>query len=638
MSYFERELKPLFLEQFKEKPKFEALVRCSTFMPDSMLEFKQRFIGEYVDTDPDTGLVNTSGLGWDIKNMPPDRLIPFGRWMGFPYSPRADYAVWRKALLDWLKLQRVGGLRELEKRMAIFVGATFCKLLKQPNVPVLFPSFDRWTIPRSPDELHTLLPAGVALYGITGKDPTIPIVMIAGNYIVKYNDVSIMKQNLKTHLVKLHKTSSITRPATLIFIIRDNLNEIVTEATVERSTGLDWILLEGHRIDDLQVPSTPTFRVKAPGFTTQQFQVQVNSAGEHNVFIILQVENIRVQVRAQPFNPNRDIGEQLVQFLNPATGQQVNFVLTRDFQPIQLTPGVTYDYVAGQNGFYGSGTLTATEGGEHTITLRWGGTAATIELRNRANGELVPGDITVIGPGNSGIQSHYSSSTGIFNITIEDYRHYTVVVSIEGFEAFRETPGAPFEAGKTHIFNLTESERVTITDPGGDLIDVALIAGRWWTIENFNYSGPNHNGTVGVTYNNDPANGDKWGRLYTMAEVVSIASQMATIAPGYHLPTKEDLYALYQAAGNSRGLKKLTSPSSWPNGNQLETNELKFSALPGGYYQSGFSQGGEAAFFWTSTQSSPYVATVLQITGGDQIEWNESMGVEARCSLRLVKD
>jgi len=42
--------------------------------------------------------------------------------------------------------------------------------------------------------------------------------------------------------------------------------------------------------------------------------------------------------------------------------------------------------------------------------------------------------------------------------------------------------------------------------------------------ENLNYAGPN--GDIGKYYDNDPANGEKYGRLYTWEEAVDFIYQL----------------------------------------------------------------------------------------------------------------
>jgi len=490
------------------------------------------------------------------------------------------------------------------------------------------------------DQLEALLPAGVQIDNRDEGDPGDTLVTIGmGEFIIKnppeeVGTTSIMKNGLVTHLVKRTGSRSVGTLVTLTFIVEP------ANAKIEYISPSGAVEVLNNTLTNITGGATLTFRFSAEGYVTQtkNFYVFANVANQI-VPATLHRVGINMMVNLSAVNPNRQslLGTQLARFTNYSTGAFFSGNLSATPTAVNLSDGEVYQCWVGDNGFIPKAEdITAQENGTHTIELQWGGREATIELRNATTNALIPGILTIIGTNVLGVIATRSltSLTGIFEIDVTDHETYQVIVNIQGFHTLNGSH--LIDAGDTLILSLTEQVAEVIEDPAGNEYEIALINGRKWTIENFNYSGPNNNGTVGRAYQDNPANALKWGRLYTMAEIQNqILPQMAIIAPGYHLPDEADLRSLYVAAGNSRGLKKV---GAWPSGNQMETNSLRFSALPGGYYQSGFQQGNDSGFFWTRTQVSPYVATVLQITGGDDIVWNESMGVEARCSLRLIKD
>jgi uncharacterized protein (TIGR02145 family) len=104
-------------------------------------------------------------------------------------------------------------------------------------------------------------------------------------------------------------------------------------------------------------------------------------------------------------------------------------------------------------------------------------------------------------------------------------------------------------------------------------------------------------------YDNNDANCEKYGRLYTWE-----AAQTACPA-GWHLPSHGEWQTLVDFAGGEGSVKKLKSTSGWSeDGNG--TDEYGFSALPGGEGYSGgsFKMDGEYGNWWSATEVSGYDA------------------------------
>lgn len=100
-------------------------------------------------------------------------------------------------------------------------------------------------------------------------------------------------------------------------------------------------------------------------------------------------------------------------------------------------------------------------------------------------------------------------------------------------------------------------------------------------------------------YNNDAANGAKYGKLYNWWAVVDSRG----LAPsGWRVPTTTDWNTLTSALG-TEAAKKLKSTSGWNNGgNGISQNN--FSALPGGFRETApdsFGEIGNEGYWWTSS-------------------------------------
>ena len=121
------------------------------------------------------------------------------------------------------------------------------------------------------------------------------------------------------------------------------------------------------------------------------------------------------------------------------------------------------------------------------------------------------------------------------------------------------------------------------------------IGTQTWTTQNLNVSTYQNGDTIPQVqdatawdtiitgawcyYDNDPNNGEKYGKLYNWAAV----SDFRGLAPkGYHLPTFDEWTILKNyLGGDSVAGKKMKTLSGWQeNGNG--TNTSGFSGLPGG--------------------------------------------------------
>ena len=108
-------------------------------------------------------------------------------------------------------------------------------------------------------------------------------------------------------------------------------------------------------------------------------------------------------------------------------------------------------------------------------------------------------------------------------------------------------------------------------------------------------------------YDNDPANGEKYGKLYNWYAV----NDSRGLAPvGYHISSDAEWTILTDYLGGSDvASTKTKSTSGWEeNGNG--SNESGFSGLPGGgrYNDGGFGAIGKHGTWWSSVEYGTYNA------------------------------
>ena len=107
-------------------------------------------------------------------------------------------------------------------------------------------------------------------------------------------------------------------------------------------------------------------------------------------------------------------------------------------------------------------------------------------------------------------------------------------------------------------------------------------------------------------YDNDPANGEKYGKLYNWYTV----NDSRGLAPkGYHVPSDVEWTTLTDFLGGENvagGKMKSTGTQYWQSPNEAANNSSGFSGLPGGVcdYNGSFLGIGYKAFWWSSTEQA----------------------------------
>ena len=124
---------------------------------------------------------------------------------------------------------------------------------------------------------------------------------------------------------------------------------------------------------------------------------------------------------------------------------------------------------------------------------------------------------------------------------------------------------------------------------GGKTYRTVKISGRVWMAENLNYAAGNSK-----CYDDSESKCDTYGRLYNWNTATKVCPD------GWHLPTATSIewYTLSQISST-----KLKAKSGWNSGNG--TDELEFSALPGGgFFNGSFRDIGESGYWWTARENN----------------------------------
>jgi uncharacterized protein (TIGR02145 family) len=142
-------------------------------------------------------------------------------------------------------------------------------------------------------------------------------------------------------------------------------------------------------------------------------------------------------------------------------------------------------------------------------------------------------------------------------------------------------------------------------------------------------------------YNNDPANGPKYGKLYNWYAV----KDPRGLAPaGWHIPSDEEVTMLRNYLGGinvAGGPMKDTSVVYWNSPNIGANNASGFTALPGGlrYYQ--FYGIGTTGEWWTSTPDTgafPYRGGSYAVVNGSTVMGIGESDPNAALSIRCIRD
>lgn len=142
-------------------------------------------------------------------------------------------------------------------------------------------------------------------------------------------------------------------------------------------------------------------------------------------------------------------------------------------------------------------------------------------------------------------------------------------------------------------------------------------------------------------YNNNPANGTVYGKLYNWYAV----NDPRGLAPtGFHVPSDAEWATLETTClgGTSvaGGKMKETGTTHWTAPNTGATNSSGFTGLPGGFrdVDGAFIFVGNYGFWWSSTESSPAIAWLRYLDYGVGDIYRFNVLKQAGFSVRCLRD
>lgn len=139
-------------------------------------------------------------------------------------------------------------------------------------------------------------------------------------------------------------------------------------------------------------------------------------------------------------------------------------------------------------------------------------------------------------------------------------------------------------------------------------------------------------------YNNDPSNGENYGKLYNW---YAINDSRGICPNGWRVPNEEDWDELVNfLGGEDIAGGKLKDTSDWQGENVGATNETGFTAVPSGYRLSDgtFLNEGIIATFWTSSEGEGNNAWDRFMISKTAFVGRSQYGFENGFSCRCIKE
>ena len=199
----------------------------------------------------------------------------------------------------------------------------------------------------------------------------------------------------------------------------------------------------------------------------------------------------------------------------------------------------------------------------------------------------------------------------------------------------------------------------TVTDErDGQTYKTVKIGSQTWMAENLNFA------TDGsVCYNDSAEYCAKYGRLYQWSDAMDSVGRWGNVGKGcgsfgtcepeglvrgvcpegWHLPKTKEWEILFAAAGGkySAGVK-LRSTSGWKN-DRNGTDDYSFTAVPAGgmgiWAKETFVNGGNYAFFWSSTEEGSFYAYYMYLKfSSEEAAFNTYYSKDFWLSVRCVMD
>jgi uncharacterized protein (TIGR02145 family) len=336
---------------------------------------------------------------------------------------------------------------------------------------------------------------------------------------------------------------------------------------------------------------------------------------------------------------------------NTANGVNALFANTASFNTANGANALNSNTLGNNNTANGRSALTSnTTGDNNTATGFYALQANTTGSNNTAIGKFA--DVATGGLTNATAIGHEATVTASNSIQLGNGNVTNVKTSgsitagaitypntagTNGY--YLKTDGSGTASWAASSFDPTQfvtmqAQIATLQSQVEGLINPSVTIGtQVWTTRNLNISSYRNGDLIpevtdlttwaGLTtgawcyYNNDPANGAIYGKLYNWYAV----NDPRGLAPeGYHIPSKAEQEILTNFLGATAGTK-LKATTGWPttglpySGNG--SNSAGFSALPGGVryqYNGSFDKIGNESSFWSATTSDSTNAWLLNLT------------------------
>ena len=266
-------------------------------------------------------------------------------------------------------------------------------------------------------------------------------------------------------------------------------------------------------------------------------------------------------------------------------------------------------------------------------------------------------------PGSTGQLTYYSSNGGgPFTLVYQPSGGSNITVNnISSTIAFNVASGSgtPITTTIYKLMSVTDENTKATTDFSGKIAtvyvtsDYVTIGTQIWTKKNLDVTTYCNGDPIpqvtdptawaGLTtgawcyYNNDPANGAIYGKLYNWYAV----NDPRGLAPsGWHVPSDAEWNTLdTYLGGNSVAGGKMKTTTLWASPNIDATNSSGFSGLPGGTsYHGTFYDVGFFGVWWSATErnsSDAWAPYTYYNHGGLNGDYHNK---ERGFSVRLVKD
>jgi len=138
-------------------------------------------------------------------------------------------------------------------------------------------------------------------------------------------------------------------------------------------------------------------------------------------------------------------------------------------------------------------------------------------------------------------------------------------------------------------------------------------------------------------YDNDPKNGNKYGRLYNWSAVTDPRG----LAPsGWHIPSDAEWTTLTDnLGGEDVAGNKMKSKAGWYN-NGNGSDASGFSGLPGGnrYGNGTFNNIGNCGYWWSSTEYNTFYAGLRLLSYNNGYVYRSSSTKADGFSVRCLRD